>query len=655
MSFDWDKYHEYEVKYLKKSNDNDFLNMWEVNTLYEGEMFQKESYDFFFDFYYYIITQYANKDGFAEANRLADSYYEKLQTLLVDYLNLNIVSVFDLTALLKEKIKQKKQFIEPIKTQKPQEPQKNDMLKNGLYSYDEYKQRKQKRWIEESLNALDEKYTENEYIKKLWNESGLQSQASSIETWFSGIPKEKLSRAKNIASFRAFSDDLKNSHEFSEMYNNFKKQIKNCIINDIEERMKDETKQKQEYAQVEQAYMYAKRNYEAEVSKYKDNLIEYQKEQQRFDNEQKYVDSLEKDIEKLEEYLLVFQKKDEIKDKQYDEYRTRDEFIFSEVLDLLPLPNFFNQLPINKSLPTSIQPGLHYNKDNNILIVNYFLPSVENIPTEKKIYISNREVKIQYHTDSFIKKLYNTLVYDIAFIIIDLLFKTYGETKAIVFNGYVKTLDKATGKPISPCVMSVHIDKEQWKNIDLRYIDAKVCFKQLKGISVANIETAIPIIPILTFDKNNKKFIKGYNVETNSGTNLAAMDWQDFENLVRELFEWEFSKNGGEVKITQASRDGGVDAVIFDPDPIRGGKIIVQAKRYTNTVDVSAVRDLYGTLLNEGANKGILITTSNYGVDSYNFAKDKPITLLNGANLLGLLEKHGKQAYIDIPEAKKLL
>ena len=59
MSFDWDKYHEYEVKYLKKSNDNDFLNMWEVNTLYEGEMFQKESYDFFFDFYYYIITQYS--------------------------------------------------------------------------------------------------------------------------------------------------------------------------------------------------------------------------------------------------------------------------------------------------------------------------------------------------------------------------------------------------------------------------------------------------------------------------------------------------------------------------------------------------------------------------------------------------------------------
>ena len=61
--------------------------------------------------------------------------------------------------------------------------------------------------------------------------------------------------------------------------------------------------------------------------------------------------------------------------------------------------------------------------------------------------------------------------------------------------------------------------------------------------------------------------------------------------------------------MTQASRDGGVDAIAFDPDPIRGGKIVIQAKRYAYTVGVSAVRDLYGTLMNEGATKGILVTT----------------------------------------------
>ncbi|MEH2489481.1 restriction endonuclease [Bradyrhizobium sp. AZCC 2230] len=92
----------------------------------------------------------------------------------------------------------------------------------------------------------------------------------------------------------------------------------------------------------------------------------------------------------------------------------------------------------------------------------------------------------------------------------------------------------------------------------------------------------------------------------------------------------------------EASRDGGVDAVAFDPDPIRGGKIVIQAKRYTNTVDVSAVRDLYGTVMAEGATKGIIVTTSGFGPDAHRFAKGKPLTLLDGNNLLYLLAKHGR-------------
>lgn len=87
--------------------------------------------------------------------------------------------------------------------------------------------------------------------------------------------------------------------------------------------------------------------------------------------------------------------------------------------------------------------------------------------------------------------------------------------------------------------------------------------------------------------------------DLDGSVNLAEMDWEDFEHLIREVFGKEFSSNGGEVRVTQASKDGGVDAVAFDPDPIRGGKIVIQAKRYTSTVGVSAVRDLYGTVMNE--------------------------------------------------------
>ena len=133
------------------------------------------------------------------------------------------------------------------------------------------------------------------------------------------------------------------------------------------------------------------------------------------------------------------------------------------------------------------------------------------------------------------------------------------------------------------------------------------------------------------------------------------MKWEDFEHLIRELFAKEFSQEGAEVKITQASRDKGVDAIAYDPDPIRGGKFVIQAKRYTATVDVSSVRDLYGTIMNEGANRGILVTTAKYGSDSYEFARDKNITLISGSELLGLLSKHGYNFKIDINEARKIL
>ncbi len=190
----------------------------------------------------------------------------------------------------------------------------------------------------------------------------------------------------------------------------------------------------------------------------------------------------------------------------------------------------------------------------------------------------------------------------------------------------------------------------------MKNVDPKACFKNLKGVGSSKLAGISPIQPILTLNKKDRRFVESYNVsdQIDNATNLAAIPWEDFEHLVRELFEKEFSSNGGEVKVTQASRDGGVDAVAFDPDPIRGGKIVIQAKRYTNTVGVSAVRDLYGTVMNEGATKGILVTTADYGPDAYEFVKNKPLTLLNGGNLLHLLEKHGHKAKIDLKEAKAL-
>ncbi len=315
----------------------------------------------------------------------------------------------------------------------------------------------------------------------------------------------------------------------------------------------------------------------------------------------------------------------------------------------------FNKFVLNRSVyPQFIKKkfDLEYDAKSKMLLVEYFLPHFDVFPKEKGFV----KEKLVYFSDSALFKIFDKTCYNITLRVIHELFEAdeANVLDIINFNGWVDSIDRATGQNITNCILSIQVKKSEFQKINLRNVDPKACFKYLKGVACSKLSAITSIQPILQINKNDKRFIANQSVETNNSTNLASMDWDDFEHLVREVFEAEFITNGGEVKVTQASRDGGVDAIAFDPDPIRGGKIIIQAKRYTNTVGVSAVRDLYGTIINEGATKGILITTADYGSDSYEFAKGKPITLLNGGHLLFLLDKHGRKAKIDIAEAKKM-
>ena len=304
---------------------------------------------------------------------------------------------------------------------------------------------------------------------------------------------------------------------------------------------------------------------------------------------------------------------------------------------------------------------LEYREDSRMAIVEYDLPAPDHLPTiESYKYIKSRdEVTEKALTQASRKRLYDSAIFQICIRTLHELFEAdeINALDAIAFNGLVTNINPATGMEETKLIMSLMANKEQFVAFDLSQVDPKATFKHMKGVAAASLVDLTPIPPIIQLDKSDKRFISGRNVVGNldDSVNLAAMHWDEFEHLIRELFEKEFVSAGGEVKVTQASSDGGVDAIAFDPDPIRGGKIVIQAKRYTNVVGVAAVRDLYGTVMNEGATKGILVTTSDYGKDSYEFAKDKPITLLSGSNLLSLLEKHGHKARINIAEAKKIM
>lgn len=227
--------------------------------------------------------------------------------------------------------------------------------------------------------------------------------------------------------------------------------------------------------------------------------------------------------------------------------------------------------------------------------------------------------------------------------------------ETVAINAHQKWRDPATGSPRDGIIASFQATTEDLLNLHFGSLDPKSCFRHFKGIATPSVDNVAPVRPIFTMDKDDGRIVPERDVDErlDDQANLAAMPWEDFEHLVRQLFEWEFGRNGVEVKVTQASRDRGVDAIMFDPDPLRGGKYVLQAKRYTRLVDVAAVRDLYGTVVNEGANRGILVTTSSFGPDSYEFAKDKPISLVDGPNLLAMLQKHGRNYRINLAEARQ--
>jgi restriction system protein len=302
--------------------------------------------------------------------------------------------------------------------------------------------------------------------------------------------------------------------------------------------------------------------------------------------------------------------------------------------------------------------ALDFNHDTGVLAVNYKLPAPSGIPTLSEVkYVQSSDSFSEKHLPEVnAAKLYDDLIYQVALRTSNELHEAdeAGALKSVVFNGFVTAVDKGTGNEVTACIISMQASRETLRAINLAKVDPRACFRQLKGVGSSKLHSITPVAPIINLRREDARFIPSYEVaeRLNEGFNLAAMDWEDFEHLIREIFEKEFTSSGGEVRVTQASRDGGVDAVAFDPDPIRGGKIVIQAKRYAYTVGVSAVRDLYGTLMNEGATKGILVTTSDYGPDAYEFANGKPITLLNGANLLHLLERHGTKAHINLVEAR---
>jgi restriction system protein len=287
------------------------------------------------------------------------------------------------------------------------------------------------------------------------------------------------------------------------------------------------------------------------------------------------------------------------------------------------------------------------------LVVEYELPNVSVIPGARQYrYVRARDaIEESSRPATQLKSLYASIVAQVTLRTIHEVFEADrgGKLETIVFNGYVDTIDPATGHAISPHLVTVRTTRDVFARLDLGQVDPLACLKGLNASVSKSPTELVPVRPVLEFSMVDPRFVQESDVlgTLDERPNLMELTPKEFESLITNLFE----KMGLETRQTQPSRDGGVDCVAYDARPILGGKVVIQAKRYKNTVGVSAVRDLFGTMQNEGASKGILVTTSGYGKASFEFADGKPLELLSGSNLLFLLAEHaGIEARIEPPE-----
>ena len=106
-----------------------------------------------------------------------------------------------------------------------------------------------------------------------------------------------------------------------------------------------------------------------------------------------------------------------------------------------------------------------------------------------------------------------------------------------------------------------------------------------------------------------------------------SMSPREFEESIQEMFK----HMGYNLSLTPQSGDGGID---LDGYHIHGSRVVVQCKRYKDTVPINYVRELLGVVSSDdNIEMGYLITTGKFSRNARNFALGNPIRLIDGVEL----------------------
>lgn len=239
---------------------------------------------------------------------------------------------------------------------------------------------------------------------------------------------------------------------------------------------------------------------------------------------------------------------------------------------------------------------LAYVPESRQVVVEYELPPLGAVPAVKlyKYVHTSDSVTETARPATQVRAQYTSVVAQVALRTVHELFEADRgrHLDVVIFNGVLDTVDPGSGKSVRPCLVTLRTTKDAFLELDLARVDPLACLKHLSASVSKSPAELIAVRPVLEFSMVDPRYVAESDALSllDHRPNLMELSPSEFEALIQNLF----TKMGLDSRQTRPSRDGGVDCVAFDPRPIFGGKVVIQAKRYKNTVGVSAVRDLFG-------------------------------------------------------------
>ncbi len=185
-------------------------------------------------------------------------------------------------------------------------------------------------------------------------------------------------------------------------------------------------------------------------------------------------------------------------------------------------------------------------------------------------------------------------------------------------------------------------------SIDVDFLSSFQGFNQFIGKSKTEKGDSAVIESIerkLTPDEQIENGVKQIQRELKNDilARVKQLTPEGFEQLVLYLLVgMGYGGSIADVQGVARGADGGIDGVV-NQDHLGLDRIYIQAKRWEGSVGSPVIQRFAGSLDEQGAKKGVVMTTSTFSqpaLDSVNRIKDKRIILVDGQRMAELMLKH---------------